>query len=87
MAEIIGYLYTRDVDSIRRSIYVDSLNLPSTVLDNQKLTGSPITVVLSKAMAYTDYEKEIKNPMFPEYIYINDVRVKNINNENGKRII
>lgn len=82
MSEIIGYLHVRIVDAIRHPIYKDKNNIPSVFLSK-----TPITIVMSNKMNYKDYEEERKNPLFPEYIYINDTRVKNINPENGKRII
>lgn len=86
--KLIGYLHIRAVDAIRYPIFdTTDINFPSTILEHQKTTNELIIVVVSQKMLYKEYEEELKNPLFPEYIYINDIQVKNVNNENGKRII
>jgi hypothetical protein len=80
MSEIIGYIYIREVDSIGYPIYDGTLNLPNGII-------KPVNIILSKTMKYKDHVEEIKNPLFPEYIYINNICTKNINDENGKPIL
>ena len=90
---LIGYLYVREVDSIRHPIYKTEsgyfieyqshcgaqlksipINLPEKYKNN-----SDIHIVLSKLSEYVNFQKEIADINFPQYLYINDEKIKNNN--------
>ena len=90
---LIGYLYVREVDSIRHPIYKTDagyfieyrahcgaqLKSISFNLPDKYKNNTDIHIVLSKASEYVNYEKEIADINFPRYIYINDEKIKNYN--------
>jgi hypothetical protein len=85
MQKLIGYLHIREIDSFRYPIYENTLiNFPST----HKKMNKPICILLSKETygAFSQQEQD-NDPSFPRTIYINGSIMKNINPENGKKII
>ena len=84
----IGYFYIRQVDSIRYDIYQNinniftnvknklyKINLPNKYL----LLNDKIHITLIDAFEYVEYENLLKENKPPNYIIINDEKIKNDN--------
>ena len=84
----IGYFYIRQVDSIRFDIYQNNnnvftnirnkiykLNLPNKYL----VSNDKIHITLIDAFEYAEYENLLKKNKPPNYIIINDEKIKNDN--------
>jgi hypothetical protein len=84
----IGYFYIRLVDSVRFDIYHNKnnifinirnklyrINLPNKYL----LLNDKIHIILIDAFGYAEYENLLKKNKPPNYIIINDKKIKNDN--------
>ena len=84
----IGYFYIRQVDSIRYDIYQNinniftnvknklyKINLPNKYL----LLNDKIHITLIDAFEYVEYENLLKENKPPNYIIINDEKIRNDN--------
>ena len=85
----IGYFYIRIVDSVRFDIYQNNNNIFSNIrnklyrinLPNKYLlSNDKIQIILhSDIFEYVEYENLLKENKPPEYIIINNEKIKNDN--------